>query len=151
MSLTPQEIQRFTEINTKIRNEEIRARKLYLDLRPKLDKMVEDNIISDYEIEEHYSFFSFDENFCKSKNVELGNPFLEYKTSNFIQTDDNFFNTNWNELNWSKKGTLKDLHFGYTMHCELFHADHDLWIEDILATDDFWYELDVLYQFNIEE
>lgn len=67
MSLTPQEIQRFTEINTKIRNEEIRARKLYLDLRPKLDKMVEDNIISDYEIEEHYSFLVSMKIFAKAK------------------------------------------------------------------------------------
>lgn len=141
-------IQKFTEINDKIRQEEIRARKLYFELFPKLKEMVENKLISDYEIDEEYSLFSFNKKICKSKNIEVGDSFFMEKYSNIIQSDDDFFNTNWNEWNWMDSGPLKNLHFGYTMHCLLFHENLD--IEDILAIDNFWYDLVVRYQFLVK-
>ncbi len=59
--------------------------------------------------------------------------------------DDEFFNTNWNEWQWMTTGELKDLHFGYLMHCLMFHTDFRL--EDILAIDDVWITIEASYQF----
>lgn len=146
MELTAEQIQKFSQINDKIRQEEIRARKTYFDLIPKLDEMVKEKIISNYEIDEHYSLYSYDENFCKTKNVEIGDPFHECEMGSSVQSDDEFFNTNWNEWNWFKAGPLKNLHFGYTMHCLMFHRPR-VSIEDLLAADEFKYELLVRYQF----
>lgn len=146
--LSEKEIQKFTELNDKIRQEEICARKLYLELLPKLNEMVEDKLISDYEIDEELALFIFNKDFCKSKNIEVGDSFSSEKHTNFIQSDDDFFSTNWNEFNWTNSGQLKNLHFGYTMHCLLFHENLD--IEDILAIDNFWLDLVVRYQFLVQ-
>lgn len=149
MIISEKEIQRFIEINDKIRLAEIRARKHYLNLISELNKLVANKTICDFEIDEQYSLFSFNEVYCKTKNIEIGDPFFVEKCFS-MKSDEEFFNTNWNEYRNSNQNPLKDLHFGYTMHSLLFH--NNLELTDILAIDDFWLELIVRHQFftNLE-
>lgn len=149
-TLTKAKFKKFREVNDKIRQEEIRARKLYLNLLPNLEKMIEDKVISDYEIEERYSLFNFNTEFCESKNIEIGDPFYESKSSISITSDDDFFYSNWNECSWNDKNILKKLHFGHTMHCLVFD-ECDISIDDILAINNFTIELVVRYQFIMEK
>ncbi|MBS1550349.1 MAG: hypothetical protein JSS94_10875 [Bacteroidetes bacterium] len=150
MKLTQEDIQKFITINDKIRKEEIWARKRYQKLIVEMDEMVRKKIIEDYEIKERYELISDNEEFCESKNVYLGDPFLAEECIGVLHpNDDDFFNTNWNEFDWNlydgDYDALKHLHFGYTMHYLLLHST--LCIKDILAIDDFWLELKVIYQF----
>ncbi|WP_312420763.1 hypothetical protein [Epilithonimonas sp.] len=50
-----------------------------------------------------------------------------------------------NEFKGSKNHPFKDLHFGYLMHCLVFHSQLDF--DDFMHIDDVWLELEVRLQF----
>lgn len=145
MILTPTQKQRFSTINEKIRAEEVKARAYLLQLCTSLDVQVKEGMLDDYEFATHFSVFSNDEDFCKNKEVEVGDSF--YRTSSYTLSpeDDEFFNMDWYVSGMAGIEQLKDFHFGYLMHCLIDHTD--LQLEDILAIDDVWIEIIVQHQF----
>ena len=55
------------------------------------------------------------------------------------------FYLNGNEFKGSKNHPFKGLHFGYLMHCLVFHSQLDF--DDFMHIDDVWLELEVRLQF----
>ncbi len=143
--LTESQIKKFALINDKIRAEELRAREYLINLRAVLDGQVESGVVDDYEFETHFSVSSYDEDYCRSKEVEVGDSFYETSLYKLAPDDDEFFHMNWYITSWIGCDQLKDFHFGYLMHCLLDHTC--LKIEDVLAIDDVWIEIVVTYQF----
>ncbi len=146
-SISKKDKKKFCEINDKIRTEEIRVRNYLLKLKLEMLTLKNQCIIDDFELDVTANVFSYNENFCRAKGVEVGDPFITGSEIGYMMThlDDEFFNTNWNEWQWMTTGELKDLHFGYLMHCLMFHTDFGL--EDILAIDDVWITIEASYQF----
>ena len=143
--LTESQIKKFALINDKIRAEEIKARAYLIKLCKVLDGQVKKGLLDDYEIETHFSVFSYDESFCRSKDVEVGDSFYKTGMYKLSPDDDEFFNMDWYMNAWRGFEQLKDFHFGYLMHCVIDHTS--LQLEDILAIDDVWIEIVVTYQF----
>lgn len=131
------------KLNQSLREEELQIRKVFLKLKKNAEFLIEKNLISDYETELTLELYSFDEEICKSYNVELGDPF--YK-SNLLGTkyfeDDELFFTNWKEDNLP-------VEICYSMHNLLY--DSRLTIKEILATENFDFDLDFKYQFEIRQ
>ncbi|ROI10771.1 hypothetical protein EGI11_02450 [Chryseobacterium sp. H3056] len=95
MILTPTQKERFAIINDKIRAEEVKARAYVLQLHAALDLQVTEGMLDDYETETRFSVFSYSEDFCKSKGVEVGDPFYETGIYTLSPEDDDFFNMDW--------------------------------------------------------
>ena len=148
--LTKDQIQKFSEINDKIRVEEIRASAHLISLRENLLHQVTVGIIDDFEIEVQYDVYSNDEDFCAKKNVEVGNPFFEDKLYVCLFDDcEEEFNLNWFIQRPLYKRDLGHLHFGHLMHCILDVNCID--IEDVLKIDAVWIDIHVMYQFTTQK
>lgn len=150
--LTEQQTQKFSNINDKVRKEEIRARNYIIKLKRYLIHHQELGLLDDFEIDFRFSIFSYDEKFCKEKNISVGDPYYEDNiTYSLFIDDDESFEVNGFMYGWQNLDGLKDLHIGNLMHCLIDHSN--LSIEDILAIDDVWIETLVTYQFwtNHEE
>ncbi len=145
MILTPTQIERFSIINEKIRAEEVKARAYLLQLRAVLDLQVKEGMLDDYETEPHFSIFSFCEDYCQRKGVEVGGSFYETGIYTLSPDDDEFFNRDWYVSGMAGIEQLRNFHFGYLMHCLIDHTD--LQLADILAIDDVWIEIIVQHQF----
>lgn len=145
MELTQQNVSTINEIIGKIRAEELRAKNLCIKLNKQLKEMVENREISDFEFDFSFCVWSSDDEFNKKHHTETGDPYYEQKYAILHWDDDEFFNTNWNQDEWEDKSPLKDFHFCYSAHCLFFHTD--LSIEDIMAMEEFWFEVKVDFQF----
>lgn len=77
-------------------------------------------------------------------NQKIGSEMNEIITEKEISymlfglTSDLFY-LNGNEFKGSKNHPFKDLHFGYLMHCLVFHSKLDF--DDFMHIDDVWLEL----------
>lgn len=150
MILTKDQVERFSEINDKIRAEEIRARAHLITLRENLLQQVTAGIIDDFEIEIKYDVYSDDEEFCAKKNVEIGNPFFEdHLYFSLFHDCEEEFNLNWFIQRPLYKNDLAHLHFGHLMHCLLDVNCMD--IEDVLKIDIVWIDIHVMYQFTTKK
>lgn len=143
--MTEEQIKKFSLINDKIRAEEIRARKYLIKLCDVLDLQVKNNLMDDYEYETHFSVFSYDEEFCQSRRIEVGDPFCQSNIYSLSPNDPEFFYMDWFIHGWMGFEQLKIFHFGYLMHCLIDHSG--LSFEEILAIDDVWIEIIVRHQF----
>lgn len=131
-------------LNDKVRKEEVKAYDLFKKLKPRLKRMVKNQEIGDYNIWEKMEVYSSDEAVCEKHGVEVGNPLYSAPEFTF-GCDEEFFQMNWNE--WKDPdGPVAKFHFGYAMHCILFHSHLDM--DDILKIDDIWIEIKVDYQFG---
>lgn len=138
--------QKVKELNDKLRHEELRLRRQYLDLKAQLNDLVRQQFMDDFNIEFLMMAFSDDDAFNKKNNVETGDPFCTSYclTSSHFEDDESFFE-NWTEVGNSKTNAFSQLHICYAMHIILYDSSLD-W-EDILAIDDVWLEIKVDYQF----
>ncbi len=145
--MTPQQIEKIRELNNKIRQEELRLRKQYFELKKHSENILGQNLMDDFNMSDfRVSVFSYDDVFNQKHKVETGDPFYESDllSSGYLENEDMFFQ-NWNETQYFGTDTLAQMYFCWTMHDILFHSHLD-W-EDILAIDDVWIEIKVDYQF----
>jgi len=141
---TPSQVKKITELNNQIRQEELRAREIYLNLQKQLDQRVNYKTIDDFLIDFKYSLFSDNDGFNEARDLETGDTFYQYDLGGHYFEDDSFL-FNWNEAQYFKEHPLSHLNFGYAMHYFLFHSP--LTLEEILAIDNVWIEMIVSYQF----
>lgn len=147
LEITAEELNKFSNLNDKVRKVEVRAKDYLLQLEPLLQKQKNEGLIDDFEIVPRVSVFSYDEDYCKSKKIELGDEIITEKEISYMLsglTSDLFY-LNGNEFKGSKNHPFKDLHFGYLMHCLVFHSQLDF--DDFMHIDDVWLELEVRLQF----
>lgn len=76
LEITAKELNKFSNLNDKVRKVEVRAKDYLLQLEPLLQKQKNEGLIDDFEIEPRVSVFSYDEDYCKSENIELGDEFF---------------------------------------------------------------------------
>jgi len=146
-TFSPGRVNLIRSLNHKLKAEEERIRPFANKLIEALKKQAREKQIDDFNIRQHLSFFSNNTACNKRHNVEAGDPFSEEKGFLLFgeQTEDMFYSDNWNEL--QKGHPLADELFCYSMHCLVFHGS--LSWQDILDTDDVWFELKVDYQFFV--
>ncbi len=143
LHLNPINTKKIQELSDKLHTEEVKARNFYINLEPQLKEMVASGSIDDYNIVEELHVFSYNKAVCQKYSVEVGDPI--YSEWVVLNRDDQDFFQNWNENTGDKNNPLARFHFGYVMHCILFHSH--LSLEDILEIDDVWIEIKVDYQF----
>jgi len=144
MEYTAEIISKLSQFLDKIRAEELWAQKLCQKLEKQLNEMVAKKEINGFEFRFSFGIYSFDDDFCKKHNIGEGFPYYDEEYATFLWDDEEFMNTNWNELSWVDESPLKDLHFCYTAHRLLFHTD--LTTEDLIAMDEFDFNVTVDYQ-----
>lgn len=129
-------------LNEKCRAEEIRARNFTKLLKAELKNEKAAGKINGFDIAVELRAFSNDEAFCKSRNIEPGESLFDrYELAySLLLNDDDFFNSNGNELSTVDGHPLQRLHFGYLMHCLVFHSD--LSFQELAKIDNVW--IDVL-------
>lgn len=147
MILNSQQIEQIRVLNAKIRQEELRMRKQYFELKNHFENLVSQNLMGDFNMFDfRISVWSYDDEFNKKHKVETGDPFYESNllSSNYFEDDESFF-MNWNEAQYFGTDTLALMDFCWTMHNIVYHSHLD-W-EDILAIEDVWLEIKVDLQF----
>jgi len=85
--------QKVNELNDKLRLEELRLRRQYLDLKMQLNELVQKQLMDDFNIEFLMTVFSDDDDFNKKHHVETGDPFSTncYLTGSHFEDDEMFF------------------------------------------------------------
>lgn len=148
MILTTQQIEQIRQLNEKIRQEELRMRTQYFELKKHFENLVSQNLMDDFNMcDFRISVWSYDDEFNKKHNVETGNPFYEsgLLNSGYLKDDEMFF-SNWNESRYFRTNPrFAQMYFCWTMHDIAYHSNLDL--EDILAIEDVWLEIKVDLQF----
>ncbi|MFA5555791.1 MAG: hypothetical protein WCY06_10310 [Flavobacteriaceae bacterium] len=147
MILTTQQIEQIRELNEKIRQEELRMRTQYFELKKHFENLVSQNLMDDFNMFDcRVAVWSYDDEFNKKHNVETGDPFYtsDMLTTCYLEDDESFF-MNWNEAQYLSTDTFAQMYFCWTMHDIVYHSHLD-W-EDILAIEDVWLEMKVDLQF----
>ncbi len=72
--LPKSQIKKFAQINERIRAEEIEAREHLRKISSVLDLQVGEGLLDDYETETRFSVYSYNEAFCKSRQIKVGSP-----------------------------------------------------------------------------
>ena len=109
LEITAEEFKKFSNLNDKVRKVEVRAKDYLLQLEPLLQKQKNEGLIDDFEIVPRVSVFSYDEDYCKSENIELGDEIITEKEISYMLfglTSDLFY-LNGNEFKGSKITLLK--------------------------------------------
>lgn len=133
---------RISQINNIIRHKELQIRQVYRTVKAQAIKLLNDKLISDFEIEIQYDVFTTQPHVNKKYNSEEGRALFtsHFVTSQYFEEDE-LFNMNWSE-------TAHNQHyFCYTLHDLFYHSG--LSEEVILSIDSIWYDVKVYYQFCI--
>ena len=147
LEIPAEELTKFSTLNDKVRKVEVRAKDYLLQLEPLLQKQKNEGLIDDFEIVPRVSVFSYDEDYCKSENIELGDKIITEKEISYMLfglTSDLFY-LNGNEFKGSKNQHFKDMHLGYLKNCHFYYSQLDF--DDFMHIDDVWLELEVRLQF----
>ena len=139
---------RIIRLNERLINEEERIRVVAEALHKALEKQKAEKVFDDYNISASLMLFSNEEECNKRHGVEVGDPFFVDKHYTMFSAgmDESFYTDDWNE--WSDKFSIND-RMCYTMHHIYEHQK--VTIEDLVATDEVWIELNVDYQFISKE
>lgn len=134
-------------LNEKCRAEEIRARNFTIILKDKLKNEKAASLIDGFDITVERRVLSYDEDLSKSRNIQSGESlFNRFElTYSLFLNDDDFINSNGNELSSLDGQPLQKVHFGYLMHCPSVHSD--LSFQELAKIDDVWIDVVVDYKF----
>lgn len=141
------QIRKFEILLEKCNAEEIHARNYAKQLEARLRKDYSEQIFDDFEIEAEFFVMSENEKYCLSKNIETGESLIDSRELGYHLWlgEDALFAENWIEHAWRYHKDFQHLHFGYLMHCLVFHSF--LNFEDLLMIDDVKINVVVRYQF----